>query len=222
VFQPIANLRALKPVFYEVLMRMNSDGELLLPPSFLSTAERFRLLPEIDRQVIGKTVPHLIANDDLYLAINLSGQSFGDVTLPDFIESCFKAADVDPSRVIFEITETAVIANLPAARTMVHRLRAAGFRFSLDDFGAGFSSFNYIKELVPDYLKIDGSFITDAKIDQKQWIFVEMMNDIAHRLKIQSIAECVEDELTLTKLRQIGVDLGQGFLLGKPTTIIAI
>jgi diguanylate cyclase (GGDEF)-like protein len=222
VFQPIANLRALKPVFYEVSMRMNSDGELLLPPSFLSTAERFRLLPEIDRQVIGKTVPHLIANDDLYLAINLSGQSFGDVTLPDFIESCFKAADVDPSRVIFEITETAVIANLPAARTMVHRLRAAGFRFSLDDFGAGFSSFNYIKELVPDYLKIDGSFITDAKIDQKQWIFVEMMNDIAHRLKIQSIAECVEDELTLTKLRQIGVDLGQGFLLGKPTTIIAI
>jgi diguanylate cyclase (GGDEF)-like protein len=222
VFQPIANLRALKPVFYEVSMRMNSDGELLLPPSFLSTAERFRLLPEIDRQVIGKTVPHLIANDDLYLAINLSGQSFGDVTLPDFIESCFKAADVDPSRVIFEITETAVIANLPAARTMVHRLRAAGFRFSLDDFGAGFSSFNYIKELVPDYLKIDGSFITDAKIDQKQWIFVEMMNDIAHRLKIQSIAECVEDELTLTKLRQIGVDLGQGFLLGKPTAIIAI
>ena len=99
---------------------------------------------------------------------------------------------------------------------MIHGLRAAGFRFSLDDFGAGFSSFKYLKELVPDYLKIDGSFIPDAQTDQKQWIFVEMMNDIAHRLEIESIAECVEDERTLTNLRRIGVDLGQGFLFGKP------
>ncbi len=219
-FQPIVNLRTLGPVFYEVLARMNSDGKLLLPGSFLRTAERFHLLPEIDRQVISKTVPHLIATGDLHLAVNLSGQSFADETLPDFIESCFKAADVDPSRVIFEITETAVISNLPAARTMMHRLRAAGFRFSLDDFGAGFSSFNYLKQLVPDYLKIDGSFIPDAKTDQKQWIFVEMMNDIAHRLEIESIAECVEDELTLTNLRQIGVDLGQGFLFGRPQSIV--
>jgi EAL domain-containing protein (putative c-di-GMP-specific phosphodiesterase class I) len=123
--------------------------------------------------------------------------------------------------VTFEITETAVISNLPAARTMMRRLRATGFRFSLDDFGVGFSSFNYLKELVPNYLKIDGSFISDGKADQKQWIFVEMMNDIAHRLKIESIAECVEDELTFTKLRQIGVDLGQGFLFGKPQPKIA-
>jgi diguanylate cyclase (GGDEF)-like protein len=216
VFQPIVNLRTLGPIFYEVLARMKSDGKLLGPGSFLPTAERFHLLPEIDRQVIGKTVPHLAAIDDLNLAVNLSGQSFADETLPDFIEYCFKEADVDPSRVIFEITETAVISNLSAARTMMHRLRAAGFRFSLDDFGVGFSSFNYLKELAPDYLKIDGSFIPDAKTDQKQWIFVEMMNDIAHRLKIESIAECVEDELTLTNLRRIGVDLGQGYLFGRP------
>jgi EAL domain-containing protein (putative c-di-GMP-specific phosphodiesterase class I) len=122
--------------------------------------------------------------------------------------------------VIFEITETAVISNLRAARTMMHRLRATGFRFSLDDFGVGFSSFNYLKELVPDYLKIDGSFIPQAKTDQKQWIFVEMMNDIAHRLKIESIAECVEDELTLTNIRRIGVDLGQGFLFGRPRSTV--
>jgi diguanylate cyclase (GGDEF)-like protein len=216
LFQPIVNLRTLGPMFYEVLARMKSDGRLLVPASFLPTAERFHLLPEIDRQVIGKTVPHLAAIDDLNLAVNLSGQSFTDVTLPDFIESSFKDANVDPSRVIFEITETAVISNLSAARTMMHRLRAAGFRFSLDDFGVGFSSFNYLKELAPDYLKIDGSFIPDVKTDQKQWMFVEMMNDIAHRLKIESIAECVEDELTLANLRQIGVDLGQGFLFGKP------
>jgi diguanylate cyclase (GGDEF)-like protein len=221
VFQPIVDLRTLEPIFYEVLARMQSDGKLLLPGSFLPTAERFNLLPEIDRQVIGKTVPHLSANGNLHLAVNLSGQSFADETLPDFIESCFKASEVDPSRVIFEITETAVIANLPAARTMMRRLRSTGFRFSLDDFGVGFSSFNYLKELVPDYLKIDGNFIPDTKTDQKQWIFVEMMNDIAHRLKIESIAECVEDELTFTKLRQIGVDLGQGFLFGKPQSTVA-
>jgi diguanylate cyclase (GGDEF)-like protein len=220
VFQPIVNIKTLEPIFYEVLARMNSDGKLLLPRSFLPTAERFHLLPEIDRQIIGKTVPHLAALGDLHLAINLSGQSFADATLPDFIESCFKTGEVDPSRVIFEITETAVISNLPAARTMMHRLRATGFRFSLDDFGVGFSSFNYLKELVPDYLKIDGSFIPDAKTDQKQWIFVEMVNDIAHRLKIESIAECVEDELTLTNIRRIGADLGQGFFFGRPQPVV--
>lgn len=109
-----------------------------------------------------------------------------------------------------------MISNLPAARTMMHQLRGAGFRFALDDFGAGFSSFNYLKELIPNYLKIDGSFIRDAENDRSKWIFVEMMNDIAHRLKIKSIAEYVEFETTLGKLREIGVDFAQGFLFGEP------
>ena len=98
----------------------------------------------------------------------------------------------------------------------MRRLRGAGYRFSLDDFGAGFSSLKYLKELVPDFLKIDGSFIPSVKADQEPWIFVEMINDIAHRLKIESIAECVEEESTLNKLRQIGVGFGQGYLFGKP------
>jgi EAL domain-containing protein (putative c-di-GMP-specific phosphodiesterase class I) len=148
--------------------------------------------------------------------VNLSGQSFADETLVTFIESCYKSANINPARLIFEVTETAVISNLAAARTMMHRLRGAGYRFSLDDFGAGFSSLRYLKELVPDFLKIDGSFIPSVKADQEQWIFVEMINDIAHRLKIESIAECVEEELTLSKLRQIGVGFGQGYLFGKP------
>ena len=216
VFQPIVHLPTLKPIFYEVLTRMNSGGKLLDPGTFLSTAQRFNLLPAIDRQVIAMTVPHLAARGDLCVALNLSGQSFGDALLPDFIESCFKTAGIDPSRIVFEITETAVISNLAAARTMMHRLRSAGYHFSLDDFGAGFSSFRYLKELVPDYLKIDGSFIPAEKADDRQWIFVEMINDIAHRLKIECIAECVEDEATLTKLRQIGVGFGQGYYFGRP------
>ena len=89
-------------------------------------------------------------------------------------------------------------------------------RLALDDFGAGFSSFSYLKELIPNYLKIDGSFIRDAEDDRSKWIFVEMMNDIAHRLKIKSIAEYVEFETTLGKLREIGVDFAQGFLFGEP------
>ena len=99
---------------------------------------------------------------------------------------------------------------------MMYRLRGAGFRFALDDFGAGFSSFSHLKDLVTDYLKIDGSYIRDAGIDPANWSFVEMINDIAHRLKMKSIAEFVENETARLKLRAIGVDLAQGYLLGKP------
>ncbi len=98
----------------------------------------------------------------------------------------------------------------------MHQLRDAGFRFSLDDFGAGFSSFSYLKDLIADYLKIDGSFIREADCDHANWIFVEMMNDIAHRLKIRSIAEFVEHESMVIALRDIGVDLAQGHFFGEP------
>jgi diguanylate cyclase (GGDEF)-like protein len=216
LFQPIVDLQTLVPSFYEVLVRLPSNGKLLLPGTFLPAAERFHLIPEIDRQVINKALSHLSASNALHLAINLSGQSFADQSLADFIEDSFKAAQVEPCRVTFEITETAMISNLAAARAMMRQLSGSGFRFALDDFGAGFSSFSYLKELIPNYLKIDGSFIRDAENDQSKWIFVEMMNDIAHRLKIRSVAEFVEVETTVGKLREIGVDLAQGFLFGEP------
>jgi EAL domain-containing protein (putative c-di-GMP-specific phosphodiesterase class I) len=217
VFQPIVDLKTAIPAHYEVLIRLPSNGTLLLPGTFLPTAERFHLMPKIDRQVIAKALPHLAANNALNLALNLSGQSFGDETLPDFIEASFKNAGIAPNRVIFEITETAVISNMPDAQTMMKQLRAAGFRFALDDFGAGFSSFSYLKDLIADYLKIDGSFIRDADCDHANWIFVEMMNDIAHRLKMRSIAEFVEHESMVIALRDIGVDLAQGHFFGEPS-----
>jgi diguanylate cyclase (GGDEF)-like protein len=216
LFQPIVDLRTRIPSFYEALVRLPSNGKLLLPGTFLPVAERFHLAAEIDRQVINKALSHLGANSSLRLAINLSGQSFADQTLPDFIEAAFNAAQVEPCRVTFEITETAMISNLPAARAMMRQLRGVGFQLALDDFGAGFSSFSYLKDLVPNYLKIDGSFIRDAENDHSKWIFVEMMNDIAHRLKIKSIAEFVAVETTARKLREIGVDFAQGFLFGEP------
>jgi diguanylate cyclase (GGDEF)-like protein len=216
LFQPIVDAQTASPAFYEVLLRLPSEGRLLLPRAFFPAAERFHLMPEIDRQVITMTLPHLARNSSLRLAINLSGQSFADQVLPDFIEASFKSAGVNPSRITLEITETAVISNMPAAMKMMQRLRAAGFQFALDDFGAGFSSFNYLKELIADYLKIDGGFVRDAEKDPSKWIFVELMNDVAHRLKIKSIAEFVEQDTTLEKLRAIGVDLAQGLLFGPP------
>lgn len=216
VFQPIVDLKTTIPAMYEVLVRLPSSDELRLPSTFLPAAERFHLMPEIDRQVITKALPHLAANNSLHLTINLSGQSFGDETLPDFIENSFRTSGLEPGRVIFEITETAVISNLRSAQVMMYRLRAAGFRFALDDFGAGFSSFSHLKDLVTDYLKIDGSYIRDTGNDPASWSFVEMMNDIAHRLKMKSIAEFVQYDDELVKLREIGVDLAQGYLFGKP------
>jgi diguanylate cyclase (GGDEF)-like protein len=216
LFQPIVDLQTTAPSFYEVLIRLPSNGKLLLPGTFLPTAERFNLMVDIDRFVIRKALSHLTGDKKLHLAINLSGQSFADQSLPNFVATCFEAAAVEPERVIFEITETAMISNLPAARSMMHQMRRLGFRFALDDFGAVFSSFSYLKHLVADYLKIDGSFICDAENDGANWIFVEIMNDIAHRLKIKSIAEFVEQETTLTKLREVGVDLAQGYLFGEP------
>ena len=145
LFQPIVDVQTANPALHEVLLRLPSDGGFLLPADFLPTAERLRLMPEIDRQVITMTLPHLVANRGLHLAINLSGQSFGDQTLPDFIEARFKGAGVEPGRITFEITETALISNMPTARRMMQRLRRAGFCFALDDFGGGFSSFHYLE-----------------------------------------------------------------------------
>ena len=216
MFQPVVDLKTGRPAHYEVLIRLPSNGTLLLPGAFLPTAERFHLMPKIDRQVIAKALPHLVADSALTLAINLSGQSFADETLPDFIQASFSDVGIAPDRVIFEITETAVISNMPAAQAMMHQLHVGGFRFSLDDFGAGFSSFSYLKDLIADYLKIDGSFIREAGSDHVNWIFVEMMNDIAHRLKIRSIAEFVEHESMVIALREIGVDLAQGDFFGEP------
>ena len=216
LFQPIVDVQTMIPALYEVLIRLPNNGELLQPSAFQPVAERYHLMPEIDRQVIAKAMRHLVNNNKLRLAINLSGQSFGDAALGDFIEASFKGAGVEPSRVTFEITETVIIPNLHAARKVMNRLRGAGFQIALDDFGAGFSSFNYLKNLIPDYLKMDGSFVRDAEAGLCDWTFVELINDVAHRLKTKSIAESVEQEATLPKLRSIGVDFAQGYYFGRP------
>jgi diguanylate cyclase (GGDEF)-like protein len=217
LFQPIVDLRTAETAMHEVLLRMHGEAEVLIPPgSFLPPAERFRLMPEIDRHVIVHTTARMRRDPALRVAINISGQSFADAGLPDFIEETFAVAAVDPSRAIFEVTETAVISNLGAAKGLPARLREKGFRFALDDFGAGFSSFSYLKSLPVDFLKIDGSFTRDSQREPANWIFIEVMNNLAHSLGLRSIAESVEDEATARRLREMGVDCAQGWFFGKP------
>jgi EAL domain-containing protein (putative c-di-GMP-specific phosphodiesterase class I) len=155
------------------------------------------------------------------LEVNLSAKSIGDPQLPELIEQELAATGVDPSRLIFEITETAAIANMEHARAFAERLRRLGCRFALDDFGAGFSSFYYLKYLPLDYLKIDGDFIRSLTSSVTDQLVVKSMVDIARGMGMKTIAEFVENAETLAMLREHGVDYSQGFYHGRPEPVPA-
>ena len=216
-FQPVINLETEWVEFHEALIRLRTEeGEIVEPALFLPAAERFHMAGEIDRRVIKLALRHLAADPALHLAINLSGQSVSDISLPEFIRKSFAAASVLPGRATFEITETAVISNLAVARAMMAKLREEGFRFALDDFGAGFSSFSYLKNLAVDFLKIDGSFIRDLISEPINMAFVKVMNDIARHLRVRAVAEHVESAEALKALRGIGVHFAQGYHFSPP------
>ncbi len=214
---------------YEILLRMLDDeGELVLPMAFIPAAERYGLMPSIDRWVIGATFtafPSLFpqAQDGKSICtINLSGHSLCDEKFLDFIERQFTINQVPCAAICFEITETAAITNLTEAIRFIHALKAKGCKFSLDDFGSGLSSFTYLKNLPVDYLKIDGAFVKDMEIDPMDRAMVESINHIGHVLGLKTIAEYVESEIILDHLRQIGVDYVQGNWLMEPQPISAL
>jgi len=208
---------------YEILLRMlGDDGELVLPMAFIPAAERYSLMPSIDRWVIGAVFtafpalfPH--AQDGKSICtINLSGHSLCDEKFLDFIERQFNINQIPCAAICFEITETAAITNLTEAIRFIHALKAKGCKFSLDDFGSGLSSFTYLKNLPVDYLKIDGAFVKDMEIDPMDRAMVESINHIGHVLGLKTIAEYVESEIILDHLKQIGVDYVQGNWLIEP------
>ena len=219
--QPIHDLRANRVSQVELLLRLrDDDGELVAPGSFLPTAERFGLIQQIDGWVVRQAIDRLgrigSGDQDLTLEINLSGLSIGDPELPALIETELSRASIDPAKLVFEITETAAIASMDEARSFAESLTRLGCRFALDDFGAGFGSFFYLKYLPLDYLKIDGEFIQNlprSSVDQRM---VRAMVDIAGGLGLRTIAEFVESESTLELLREYGVDLVQGYHVGRP------
>lgn len=214
-------------VHAEVLLRMvDEQGDLVPPMAFIPAAERYNLMPAIDRWVVRQTLetmaqerraetsePHLVPP---ILAINLSGQSLGDNGFREFVIAQLQQSGVSGERICFEITETAAIANLSRAIQFIVSLREIGCRFALDDFGSGLSSFAYLKKLPVDYLKIDGSFVKGMLEDPIDTAMVKSINQIGHVMGIQTIAEFVENDAIISRLKTIGVDYAQGYAIDKP------
>lgn len=214
------------PLFYEILLRALDDkGEIVEPSKFISAAERYKLMPSVDRMVIINTLGVLekfwenLQHKEVKWSINLSGQSFRDETFLDFIISRLQNSKIPSSCICFEITETAAIGNLIAAQNLIQSLRNIGCIIALDDFGSGLSSFNYLKNLHIDYLKIDGSIIKDIVENQVARTMVKAIKDIAHALQLITIGEYVENELIAEQLSRLGVDYAQGYFFGRPVPL---
>ena len=208
----------------ELLVRMLDDqGHLIPPNNFIPAAERFDLMPLIDRWVVRRAFEILTAPREegappplATCAINISGASVGDPAFANYVRAEFRAHGVPPSMICFEITETGVISNLDRADQFIREFQQLGCRFALDDFGTGMSSFAYLKRLSVDYLKIDGSFVRDMLVDRIDRAMVEMVSRMAKTLGKRTIAEFVESEEILKALREIGVDYAQGYAIGAP------
>jgi len=226
-YQPIVSLNegSSSCNHYEILLRMmNNIGDLIPPMAFIPAAERYKLMPQVDKWVIRNAlleIKHLCKNtrtslDDCIFTINISGQSLTDSGFADFMLDEFEHRELAPSLICIEITETAAIANMSSAIDFIKKLKSAGCHFALDDFGSGLSSFSYLKNMPVDFLKIDGSFVRDICVDKTDHAFIESITQIAHVMHIKTIAEFVESGDIFNELQQIGVDYAQGFHISVP------
>jgi EAL domain-containing protein (putative c-di-GMP-specific phosphodiesterase class I) len=212
---------------FELLVRMIDErGEIVPPMAFIPAAERYNLMPQIDRWVTRTALSTMAARRGKARTgetciINLSGASIGDERFLDFIRAELARTSAPKGSVCFEVTETAAIANLNKATRFITELKALGCLFSLDDFGSGMSSFGYLKHLPVDFLKIDGSFVRDMLTDPIDNAMVEAINQIGHVMGKRTIAEYVEHEGILVRLREIGVDYAQGFGISMPKPFAA-
>ena len=211
---------------FEVLLRMKGlDGVLIAPDQFLPAAERYSLMPQIDRWVIQATFsalsryPEVLGSERL-VSINLSGASLGDQQMLGFIHTAAVRHAISFKTICFEITETVAISDWALARALIADLKAIGCRFAVDDFGSGVSSFSYLKNLPVSFLKIDGHFIRNIHSDPVDRSIIEAISHMAHSLNIQTIAEWVENERTLDTLTNIGFDFAQGNYIGVPEPLV--
>lgn len=207
----------------ELLLRMlDHDGSIIPPMAFIPAAHRYNLISAIDRWVVRSAFTTIAAiqaspqNPGGVYGINLSGPSIGDQQFFEFLLKAAEESGVEPDSICFEITETEAIANLRSATRFMQELSTRGFRFALDDFGAGMSSFGYLKHLPVHYIKIDGSFVTDLMTDAIGEAMVVAINDIGHLMGKRTIAECVQDDACLQRLRELGVDFAQGYCVARP------
>lgn len=218
-FQPVFE-RTGTIVHYEALLRMLApEGKLIFPSEFLPIAERFGMMSQIDRWVVNEAIGILQNRSDLSIFVNISASSLGDQELLNFIEIRMKESKIQPSRLGFEITETAAIKDLDQAERWIRTLKLMGCKFALDDFGVGFLTFSHLQRLPVDYLKIDGLFIRDLDVDPTNKALVQAINTVAHTLGKATIAEYVESAAIWLILRELGIDCGQGYFLGKPAPL---
>lgn len=219
---PIKTDQGLRP-HYEILVRMLDNQQQLVPPNaFIPAAERFGLMPAIDRWVVRHVFQTLAArrdaekNADEVVGINISGTSLSENGFVDYVRDQFISHSIDPGLICFEITETAAISDMARALDFIHAMHALGCVIALDDFGSGMSSFNYLKLLEADYLKIDGAFIKDMADNEVDSAMAEAINRVGQVMGIRTVAEYVENDRILARLRALGVDYAQGFGVHRP------
>lgn len=221
-YQPIINIQSGVLSHHEALLRMldSETGEIIAPASFMEIAERFGLIYDIDLWVLEEAIRILASegrnNLPTTLAVNISGRSLGKMDLVGKISGFLDHYEVKAEKLIIEVTETAAVENIVQANNFIDTLHRLGCRVALDDFGAGFSSLRYLKHLSIDSIKIDGSFIRDISEDSSNRMLVKAICDIAQGLNVSTVAEYVDNDNTLEILKQLGVNYGQGFFLGKP------
>ncbi|MFV1992274.1 MAG: EAL domain-containing protein [Acidiferrobacterales bacterium] len=220
-FQPVINSTTLSADYFEVLIRLRGENnETIMPTGFIRTAERFGLAPDIDKWVIGKAIAKLaqyhIDNPDIKFAINLSGKSVSETGVLSVIQQAIEKTGVNPEAIIFEVTETAAIADLSAARHFLTELRAMGCQTAIDDFGAGMSSFTYLQDLPVDVVKIDGSFVHNLDSNPVNLALVQAMNNIAHALGCKTVIEHVSKKADFEAVSGLDIDYYQGYYFQKP------
>ncbi|GAB4261172.1 MAG: hypothetical protein Kow0065_11620 [Methylomicrobium sp.] len=222
MFQPVVNLRTGEVSHYEVLIRMKgNENKIISPSEFIPVAERMGLIHSIDLWVVEHAIEFLASLPpdmaQVSLSINLSGMAFQDDTLLPTIKRKLELSWVNAERITFEITETAAVDNFEQTRHMINQIRSLGCHFALDDFGAGFCSFNYLKKFPVDYVKIDGQFIQNLVNDDTDQVLVKSMSEIAKQLGKKTIAEFIECPRVIKILIDLGIDYGQGYIFGKPS-----
>lgn len=220
--QPIRAIRETEADKFEILLRLREDdGTIIGPGDFIPAAERYNLMPSIDRWVIAESFSFVRTRcsslpKGTVFCINITAASLADETLLPFIREHLEAASLPPALFCFELTETAAIENFSRATSFIRELKKMGSSFALDDFGNGFSSFAYLKNLPVDYLKIDGSFVQGVAEDESDYAMVEAINKIGHVLGMKTIAEYVYDEKIHATLERLGVDYVQGYTIAEP------
>lgn len=206
---------------YEVLVRLvDREGNLIVPGKFIATAEEFGLVSKIDSLVTNRAIEMLSLwhkqGRKVHLSVNLSGKTFDDENFLKNIKDAVIKAKLPPKALVFEITETALLRDLQLVKQFMTEMRAVGAGFALDDCGVGYSSFNYIRQLELDFIKIDGSFVRNLHLSDDDQAFVKALADVAKQKNISTVAEMVEHEAAMVALKNMGIDFAQGFFFAPP------